>query len=237
MITTDACRTIGYAGDQYRGCFTFTASCRRHHHRHHRPLQDDLKSCMTVKTLSSTLFMFFATFASTVALGVVIKRVTVCPDEDYADCEVGCNDRFSFAFDTIITNTNPPPPTDNQKPNQAQTKSRPNQTNLNQTEPNDDSHASQSGTSYLGVTEFLLMNSIAGMVHALAGCQPLLVLRPTGPITAFISLLFNFSTTMEIEVRLLGGCASRSWESSVQLRGAQSAAWRCSRQTLRPDAD
>ena len=80
MITTDACRTIGYAGDQYRGCFTFTASCRRHHHRHHRPLQDDLKSCMTVKTLSSTLFMFFATFASTVALGVVIKRVTVCPD-------------------------------------------------------------------------------------------------------------------------------------------------------------
>ena len=26
------------------------------------------------------------------------------------------------------------------------------------------------------------------------------MLRPTGPITAFISLLFNFSTTMEIEV-------------------------------------
>ena len=49
---------------------------------------------MTLKTLSSTLFMFFATFASTVALGVVIKRVTVCPDEDYADCEVGL--RFSF---------------------------------------------------------------------------------------------------------------------------------------------
>ena len=30
------------------------------------------------------------------------------------------------------------------------------------------------------------MNSVAGMTHALLGCQPLLVLRPTGPITAIL---------------------------------------------------
>ena len=28
------------------------------------------------------------------------------------------------------------------------------------------------------------MNSLAGVAHSLPGCQPLLVLRPTGPITA-----------------------------------------------------
>lgn len=36
----------------------------------------------------------------------------------------------------------------------------------------------------MGLTEYLFMNAVAGVVHALAGAQPLLVLRPTGPITA-----------------------------------------------------
>ena len=41
----------------------------------------------------------------------------------------------------------------------------------------------------LGVSEYLMMNSIAGMVHALLGCQPMLILRPTGPITLILTLL------------------------------------------------
>ena len=32
----------------------------------------------------------------------------------------------------------------------------------------------------LGVVEYLLANALAGVVHALAGTQPLLILRPTG---------------------------------------------------------
>ena len=36
----------------------------------------------------------------------------------------------------------------------------------------------------IGLSEYLIMNSLAGVTHALLGAQPLLVLRPTGPITA-----------------------------------------------------
>jgi hypothetical protein len=38
--------------------------------------------------------------------------------------------------------------------------------------------------SRMGLTEYLFVNAMAGIAHALAGAQPLLVLRPTGPITA-----------------------------------------------------
>ena len=107
--------------------------------------RSDIADSMTRKTISSALFMFFATFASTVALGVVIKRNTKCDATvaKYNDCRIDTDDA-----------------------------------------PN----------SFLGVTEYLLMNSLAGMAHSLLGCQPLLVLRPTGPITAFISLLFAVAT-------------------------------------------
>ena len=111
--------------------------------------RSDIADSMTRKTISSALFMFFATFASTVALGVVIKRNTKCDATvaKYNDCRIDTDDA-----------------------------------------PN----------SFLGVTEYLLMNSLAGMAHSLLGCQPLLVLRPTGPITAFISLLFAVAKTLEL---------------------------------------
>ena len=35
------------------------------------------------------------------------------------------------------------------------------------------------------------MNSLAGMAHAVLGGQPLLVLRPTGPITLIVTILSN----------------------------------------------
>ena len=74
----------------------------------------DISMGWTRKTISSALFMFFATFASTVALGVVIKRNTKC-DSDMAAA--------GFCAD-------------------------------------------EDGSSYLGVTEYLAMNSVAGMLHA-----------------------------------------------------------------------
>ena len=90
----------------------------------------DWTDALTSKTLSSTLFMFFATFCSTVALGVVIQKQT---------------------------------------------------------------------HNMIGIEEYLIMNSIAGMVHALFGCQPLLVLRPTGPITAIIGKIFELSLVCDLD--------------------------------------
>jgi hypothetical protein len=62
------------------------------------------------------------------------------------------------------------------------------------------------GSSYLGITEYLIMNAVAGIVHALIGCQPLLVLRPTGPITAFLSLLFSASVANKLNYAAFLAC-------------------------------
>eukprot|EP01052_Picozoa_sp_SAG31_P005804 SAG31_NODE_260_length_18915_cov_3.432823_7_plen_647_part_00 len=45
----------------------------------------------------------------------------------------------------------------------------------------------------IGLEEYLIMNSIAGMTHALFGCQPLLVLRPTGPITLICTMICKYA--------------------------------------------
>ena len=82
------------------------------------------------KTLSASLFMFFATFFSTVALGVLISRLT---------------------------------------------------------------------SQRIGLSEFLLMNSVAGVAHALLGAQPLLILRPTGPITAIVSKLSDLADAFHLD--------------------------------------
>ncbi|GAB5354805.1 hypothetical protein AAMO2058_000150900 [Amorphochlora amoebiformis] len=42
----------------------------------------------------------------------------------------------------------------------------------------------------IGISEFLLMNGVAGMAHSLIGCQPLLIVRPTGPITLITAHLY-----------------------------------------------
>ena len=76
------------------------------------------------KTLSASLFMFFATLFSTVALGSLIEKQTL---------------------------------------------------------------------SRIGLTEYLYMNSLAGIIHSLLGTQPLLVIRPTGPVTAIIIKLSGTS--------------------------------------------
>jgi len=55
------------------------------------------------------------------------------------------------------------------------------------------------GTSYLGLTEFLLCTSMTGMMHSMFGCQPLCLLRPPGVIVAFSMLAFKISKDMETE--------------------------------------
>ena len=41
----------------------------------------------------------------------------------------------------------------------------------------------------IGINEYLIMNSFSGMLHSVIGTQPLLVLRPTGPITLLLEKL------------------------------------------------
>ena len=81
------------------------------------------------KTLSASLFMFFATLFSTVALGALVEKKT--------------NGR-------------------------------------------------------IGLTEYLVANSAAGIAHSLVASQPLLVLRPTGPITAITCKLSEIADNLDL---------------------------------------
>ncbi|CAK9062447.1 Band 3 anion transport protein (Anion exchange protein 1) (AE 1) (Anion exchanger 1) (MEB3) (Solute carrier family 4 member 1) (CD antigen CD233) [Durusdinium trenchii] len=90
---------------------------------------DWITDAFTAKTVSAALFMFFATFTSTLALGEHIKEST---------------------------------------------------------------------NGLIGLNEYLMMNSAAGMIHAIIGCQPLLVLRPTGPITLLFEKLLDFATAQSL---------------------------------------
>ncbi|CAE7662852.1 Slc4a1 [Symbiodinium necroappetens] len=87
-------------------------------------VSDWTSDAFTSKTISSALFMFFATFTSTLALG---------------------------------------------------------------------EHITESTNGLIGLNEYLMMNSLAGMAHSVLGCQPLLVLRPTGPITLLFEKLLDFA--------------------------------------------
>eukprot|EP00440_Ansanella_granifera_P034640 gb/GFBE01037580.1/.p1 GENE.gb/GFBE01037580.1/~~gb/GFBE01037580.1/.p1 ORF type:complete len:546 (+),score=93.58 gb/GFBE01037580.1/:1-1638(+) len=49
-----------------------------------------------------------------------------------------------------------------------------------------------------GVVEYLVTQSISGIVFALISGQPLVILRPTGPITVFISQLYGIATSLNV---------------------------------------
>lgn len=49
-----------------------------------------------------------------------------------------------------------------------------------------------------GVVEYLVTQSISGIIFAIISGQPLVILRPTGPITVFISQLYSISTSMGV---------------------------------------
>jgi hypothetical protein len=85
----------------------------------------DFTDGLSAKTLSAALFMFCATFASTVALGDVAFRET---------------------------------------------------------------------DGKVGITEYLMLQGISGILHSLFSACPLPILRPTGPITAFMIDLYQLSS-------------------------------------------
>ena len=51
----------------------------------------------------------------------------------------------------------------------------------------------------IGLSEYLLANSLFGMLHAVFGAQPLLVLRPTGPITAITIKLSDIADRLGLD--------------------------------------
>lgn len=50
-----------------------------------------------------------------------------------------------------------------------------------------------------GVVEYLITQGVSGVIFAIISGQPLVILRPTGPITVFISQLYMISETVGIE--------------------------------------
>lgn len=48
------------------------------------------------------------------------------------------------------------------------------------------------------MVEYLITQSVAGIIFAIISGQPLVILRPTGPITVFISQLYTISTSMGV---------------------------------------
>ena len=53
--------------------------------------------------------------------------------------------------------------------------------------------AREDTASAVGVKEFLLLTSAAGILQSVAGVQPLLVLRPTGPVVLMLVQLFELT--------------------------------------------
>mmetsp|Transcript_23960 Transcript_23960/g.43413 ORF Transcript_23960/g.43413 Transcript_23960/m.43413 type:complete len:548 (-) Transcript_23960:117-1760(-) len=49
-----------------------------------------------------------------------------------------------------------------------------------------------------GVVEYLVTQSVSGIIFAIISGQPLVILRPTGPITVFISQLYSISTSLGV---------------------------------------
>jgi len=50
-----------------------------------------------------------------------------------------------------------------------------------------------------GVVEYLITQSVSGVIFAIISGQPLVILRPTGPITVFISQLYLVADSMDVD--------------------------------------
>lgn len=70
-------------------------------------------------------------------------------------------------------------------------------------------HLSEVGEygEYIGVGEFLVMNSISGLYFSVLSCQPLMILRPTGPITLIIENIIIISEKYHINFWHLLACS------------------------------
>lgn len=80
-------------------------------------------------------------------------------------------------------------------------------------------HVQDVTANRIGLSEYLLMNSVAGIVHSLVGAQPLLVLRPTGPITAILQKLSELADALELNFfALLVSCQVKVRRSKLLAR-------------------
>ena len=70
-------------------------------------------------------------------------------------------------------------------------------------------HLSEVGEygEYIGVGEFLMMNSLSGLYFSVLSCQPLMILRPTGPITLIIENIIIISEKYHINFWHLFACS------------------------------
>ena len=70
-------------------------------------------------------------------------------------------------------------------------------------------HLSEVGDygEYIGVGEFLVMNSLSGLFFSVLSCQPLMILRPTGPITLIIENIIIISEKYHINFWHLLACS------------------------------
>jgi hypothetical protein len=60
-------------------------------------------------------------------------------------------------------------------------------------------HIQQETGNRIGLSEYLLANALGGAFHAMFGAQPLLILRPTGPITAIMGKLSTLADAVELD--------------------------------------
>lgn len=60
---------------------------------------------------------------------------------------------------------------------------------------------------YIGVGEFLVMNSLSGLYFSVLSCQPLMILRPTGPITLIVENIIIISEKYHINFWQLLACS------------------------------
>jgi hypothetical protein len=70
-------------------------------------------------------------------------------------------------------------------------------------------HLSEVGAygEYIGVGEYLVMNSLSGLYFSVLSCQPLMILRPTGPITLIIENIIIISEKYQINFWHLLACS------------------------------
>lgn len=52
---------------------------------------------------------------------------------------------------------------------------------------------------FVGITEYLMLQGVGGTLHALFAACPMVILRPTGPITAFMIDLYNLAGDLDVD--------------------------------------
>ena len=71
-----------------------------------------------------------------------------------------------------------------------------------------DPEAATGSHPYIGITETMLCQGVVGVAFALIGGQHLSILRPTGPVVAFISVVYTTADTLGVNFLQFWGWTS-----------------------------